>query len=78
MNDFELISTERGFGKHVVAVVARPRVRTTWSDEDVMGHDCTSVAEFDELIERLKNSLESVRRRGHAKLSDRSKEISAG
>ena len=74
MSDFRLIYANKSVGarpaSYVVAVEPCPIGALTWTDNaKVMGHECATLEDWDEMIDRLVKSLEKVRCEGHAKLA---------
>ena len=74
MNDFILVHVDSSGGlippTHLVAVGIGQCGKYSWTDADVMGHDCVTPTEWDQMVDRLIKSLEHVRRKGHAKLAE--------
>ena len=74
MSYFTLVHVDSSGGRkppsHFVAVAIGESGGYDWTDAEVMGHDCATPEEWDYMIDRLIKSLESVRRRGHAKLAE--------
>jgi hypothetical protein len=74
MSDFRLLHGNKSIDptrrSYVVAVEPCPTGPLSWTDRKVMGHDCATAEDWDELIDRLIKSLQRVRRQGQAKLAD--------
>ncbi|HWX20418.1 MAG TPA: hypothetical protein VN578_11010 [Candidatus Binatia bacterium] len=74
MDDFILLDADSSGGHglpptYLVAVgVGMHGQHGWWKDHVVMGSDCVTHEEWDHMVNRLIKSLETVRRKGHAKL----------
>ncbi len=72
MSDFILVHVDRSgdlkLSDFIVGVAIGQCGKYEWSDRDVLGHDCATPNEWDQMIDRLIASLEEVRRKGHTKL----------
>ena len=74
MSDFILVHVDTAGGlkpsAHQVAVAIGASGNYDWTDATCLGHPCLTSKEWDVMINRLKDSLENVRKQGHAKLTD--------
>jgi len=72
VNDFHLVNIDTSGGlippKHQVAVAVGPKIN--WEEAEKIGHACITAKEWNEMIDRLIQSLEKVRQEGHAKLRE--------
>ena len=74
MSDFTLTHIDSSGGQqrpaNLVAIGIGQSGGYSWTgDLDIMGHDCASPREWDEMVDRLIRSLEKVRAQGHVKLA---------
>ena len=74
MKHFTLLHADTsGVPKHpayqIAVGIGQSAEYAPWKDMRVMGYECMSAREWDEMVDKLIKSLESVRSQGHAKLS---------
>ena len=75
MHDFFLAVVDSSGGEGLppcyhVAVGLGCHGKPNWKNAPwIIGHDCITHEEWDQMVDRLQKSLEAVRRKGHAKLA---------
>ena len=68
------INENKSSPRYVVAVgVNSQKAQDCWPNQEILAHDCLAPAEWNELIDRLINELQGIRRKGEAKFAEQNR-----